>query len=400
MSWERCCRAFRLSRPAPGSGIAPRPPWSSCSSGGCSGCSEPAGSSAWCGFRARSTCPISWSLSDVDTPNANQRLDAQETRESGVKIAIVSTMAGSPWGGSEDLWALMAQEALAAGHQVAISVYRWPTAPPKLARLARQGARVSRRRRSRWPSVETVATRLLQRPLALPARLPWPSAFQALADFRPDVICISQGNTYGALDRGDLLRWLRRAAAPYVVVSQANDEVPIASGLRRQAIPFWAAASRLVFVSSHNLQAAEHQLARHLANGVVVQNPVNIDDQTPVPWPPPGPVRLANVGRLQTDAKGQDVLFAALSTPAWRDRPWQLSLFGEGPDKEYLQTLADHYAIAGRVAFRGQVGDIRAIWAESDLLVLPSRVEGTPLALVEAMLCGRPAVVTDVGGNG
>jgi glycosyltransferase involved in cell wall biosynthesis len=47
----------------------------------------------------------------------------------------------------------------------------------------------------------------------------------------------------------------------------------------------------------------------------------------------------------------------------------------------------------------GHVSDIRALWAENHLLVLASRLEGTPLALVEAMLCGRPAVVTDVGGN-
>ena len=45
------------------------------------------------------------------------------------------------------------------------------------------------------------------------------------------------------------------------------------------------------------------------------------------------------------------------------------------------------------------MSDIRSIWADNHLLVMPSRAEGTPLALVEAMICGRPSVVTDVGGN-
>ena len=61
--------------------------------------------------------------------------------------------------------------------------------------------------------------------------------------------------------------------------------------------------------------------------------------------------------------------------------------------------LAQHYAIANRVEFCGHVNDIRSIWQLNHLPALPSRGEGTPLALVEAMLCGRPAVVTDVGGN-
>ena len=75
-----------------------------------------------------------------------------------------------------------------------------------------------------------------------------------------------------------------------------------------------------------------------------------------------------------------------------------MSIYGRGPDVDYLKVLAQHYRIADKVTFKGQTDDVRAIWAENHLLVLPSRVESAPLTLVEAMLCGRPAVVTDVGG--
>jgi glycosyltransferase involved in cell wall biosynthesis len=50
------------------------------------------------------------------------------------------------------------------------------------------------------------------------------------------------------------------------------------------------------------------------------------------------------------------------------------------------------------VEFAGQVGDVAGIWARHHALVLPSRSEGLPLALVEAMMCGRMAIATDAGG--
>jgi glycosyltransferase involved in cell wall biosynthesis len=108
---------------------------------------------------------------------------------------------------------------------------------------------------------------------------------------------------------------------------------------------------------------------------------------------------MANVARLDAHCKGQDLLLHALSGEIWKHRRWLLRLYGAGDDRSYLERLAKHYNVAGKVEFCGHVSDVRSIWADNHLLVMPSRSEGTPLALVEAMICGRPSVVTDVGGN-
>jgi glycosyltransferase involved in cell wall biosynthesis len=52
-----------------------------------------------------------------------------------------------------------------------------------------------------------------------------------------------------------------------------------------------------------------------------------------------------------------------------------------------------------QVTFCGHISHVADVWKTHHLLVLPSRYEGLPLSLVEAMLCGRAAVVTDVAGN-
>jgi glycosyltransferase involved in cell wall biosynthesis len=75
-----------------------------------------------------------------------------------------------------------------------------------------------------------------------------------------------------------------------------------------------------------------------------------------------------------------------------------VNLYGDGIMKKGLESLAEHLGLTS-VSFLGHVRDVESIWSQNHALVLPSRYEGLPLALVEAMLCSRIAIVTDIGGN-
>lgn len=304
-----------------------------------------------------------------------------------MKIGVISTVNGLPWGGSEELWATMIDEASKERLEVAVSVCREAVIPSRFSALQHNGVRVFRRRLLLRRPVEKVISKIT-------------SPFREIFRGNPDVICISQSGTYESLYLSGLLDLLYNASIPYVVVCQlSHDDAGHGDNIRDSAKEFFERAFRVVFVSKRNLKSVERQLAHTLTNGIVLQNPVNLSDLSTVPYSSSGPVSMANVARLRAGHKGQDILLEVLGSPIWRSRDWRLSFYGEGQDRNYLKALAQYYAIAERVEFYGHVNDIRSIWEVNQLLVLPSRVEGTPLALVEALLCGRPAVVTNVGGN-
>jgi glycosyltransferase involved in cell wall biosynthesis len=306
-----------------------------------------------------------------------------------MKIAIISTTLGAPWGGSEELWAAMAEAALDQGHEVIAAIYQWSCSVPRIVNLQAKGAQILPRPLPKRGKLGQLLTTL-------------DASFKRVFQLQPDVIVINQGGTYDPfmMNLGKLFDLLYQSNIPYSVICQRNEDSYVPDQrIRDAAIPFFEQAAQVSFVAEHNLKAAERQLARSLPNAQVVRNPVNLTDHNVVPWCLSSTVQFANVARLEVGFKGQDILFEALSGDEWRDRPWQLNLYGGGTDRDYIERLCQYYNLSERVNIVGHVNDVRSIWADNHLLVLPSRREGTPLALVEAMLCGRPAVVTDVGGN-
>jgi L-malate glycosyltransferase len=101
------------------------------------------------------------------------------------------------------------------------------------------------------------------------------------------------------------------------------------------------------------------------------------------------------VGRLHPDKDHANLLHAFTEL---RVRcPSRLVLIGDGSGRERLEALVDALGIGEFVTLLGDRSDVPCLMPQLDLLVLPSRTEGLPMVLLEAMACGVPCVGTAVG---
>ncbi len=109
-----------------------------------------------------------------------------------------------------------------------------------------------------------------------------------------------------------------------------------------------------------------------------------------------GALHLGIVGRL-TPVKGIDVALRALAGLA-DCATARLTVLGEGPLEEPLRRQAAALGVADRVRFLGFRADVNDFIAHFDALLMPSRHEGLPYVLLEAMACGTPVLASRVGG--
>ncbi|KQW43249.1 hypothetical protein ASD88_14240 [Pelomonas sp. Root662] len=103
------------------------------------------------------------------------------------------------------------------------------------------------------------------------------------------------------------------------------------------------------------------------------------------------------MGRLSPE-KGPEIFVRAALMLKARMPEAHAVLVGEGPMHGELQSLVHRFGLAGQVHLAGVCHDMPALYGELDVLVCCSHTEAMPLALMEAMACGLPAVATRVGG--
>jgi glycosyltransferase involved in cell wall biosynthesis len=167
---------------------------------------------------------------------------------------------------------------------------------------------------------------------------------------------------------------------------------------RRQSISRLYVAADGIVCNSEAMRRQFERIFGHLGGRVVaISNPVDIADilrraregesgedmPDDLPW-------VVGMGRLSPE-KGFDLLVRAAGMAR---TPFRLLILGEGKEERTLRDLTGRLGISGRVQFVGFRRNPYPLLGKASIFVLPSRYEGFPNALVEAMALGVPCVAT------
>jgi len=325
----------------------------------------------------------------MDEPTKRTPYSWKQSKREMRKFLFIAVNDGISWGGSEVLWSAAAEKLARKGHDVRISTKDWGKPVPQIEQLRSAGCQIFHRRP---PSFISRQARKI-----LPLREYASTHIRSIAQ-DVDLVFISQGAN------ADGLAWMetvQAAGLTYALVAHgAAEQWWPTDDVAERLAKAYSGAIRAYFVSQANVSLSRRQFASPLLNAQVVQNPFNVPYDTNPPWPgdPASELLLACVARLDTGHKGQDILLEVLSLPRWRERNVRLSFVGTGVNERGLRHYAEQLGLKN-VVFAGHASNIEEVWSKYHAMVLTSRYEGMPLALVEAMLCGRAPIVTDVASH-
>jgi len=308
-------------------------------------------------------------------------------------------MSGFTWGGSEELWSATARAAVADRIQVkALVGITDLTASTQISSLNNAGISVQHHhlpiepRPSRWNG--------LKRRLMVGTGRHQMTTPEMVREFAPDALLVSLASFGCLLNNTLLAAWLASCGVPYVLLVQFVPEDPEIQylGVGRKVRSCLEAASRIAFVSQRNCENVRFWTGLDLHQSVIVRNPVNLSAVDPILPEANDTACFGHVARLDIPYKSQDLLIRGFAQEHWRRREFKLTLYGTGPHREAIQRMICRAGLEGKIVLAGHADCIATVWKNNEVALMPSRAEGTPLSLVEAMVSGRPAVVTDVGG--
>lgn len=232
------------------------------------------------------------------------------------------------------------------------------------------------------------ATRVIPRPRSGHDLRSFAAHVTALREIAPDVVHANLSSPWScqyAIAAGALVR------APCVVAVYQLAVPPLSARQRRMKRLTARGVDRHVGVGERTSREVESLVGLPRGSVRTIHNGVPDERWEPLPRPRPGPL-VGAVGRLERQ-KGFDVLIRALA----EIEDGTLVVVGDGSERSALEALARAVGVADRVLWTGWRDDAPRYLQSFDVFALPSRFEGFPLVLLEALLARSAVVAADVG---
>ncbi|MFK3852459.1 glycosyltransferase [Agrobacterium pusense] len=202
-----------------------------------------------------------------------------------------------------------------------------------------------------------------------------------------------EGHDFAAAETVERIPVIRTEHLPYLLTDPKQQEL-YRRETRHLAHHIVVSASSMESFRPH-IAPAQLTIVR---NGIFPLSPAGSSSQLKQDMGLLGQTVLLTVARF-TAQKDHAKLLSALPEVLRSYPSLVLLLVGSGEEQQNAETLAAELGIYDHVRFLGQRSDIAAIMGVADLFVLPSRFEGLPIAVLEAMSLGLPVVATRVGGT-
>lgn len=295
-----------------------------------------------------------------------------------MRIAFVIPSLGP--GGAERVATLLSNYWVGQGHEVTLVTFEMPGSEPFFA--LEEGVTV---RQLAASAASRGLTGRVGSNFARVSRLR-----SLLRELRPEIVVafMTEANVVAL--------WACQGLGVPVVISERNQ--PDRPGLgqvhqlaRRPSYPL----ARAMVVQTEAIAAwaeARFRIPVHVIPNPVLLGPSGVRrKQGDVHW-------LISLGRL-AHQKGFDVLLRSFAGLASKHPDWRLVIYGEGPDRSALERLRAESGLEERISLPGLTKDSLGALRQASLFALPSRFEGYPNALLEALAVGLPIVATDCPGG-
>ena len=182
-------------------------------------------------------------------------------------------------------------------------------------------------------------------------------------------------------------RRVRRILSARIQPNLSNKTICVSNAVREALIKQYRFPARRMLTIHNGISSSE--FVHSPSDGEAVRRRLGIRPDNFV---------LVCTARLSPE-KGIDILVSAMGQIIQKDPSCKCIIIGEGALKEELLVQAKHLGAGGHIFLEGFQADVRPYLSAADAFILTSHIEGLPFSVLEAMSCGLPCVVTNVGGN-